>query len=87
MFQFIRLVPGSYAVRAELPGFRPAVSENVVVNADSTARVDLRLEPGNVTDSITVTAETPLLDTASTFNQTKISDTSPEKKKELIESL
>ena len=33
-FQFIRLVPGTYTVKADLAGFRPAVQENVVVNAD-----------------------------------------------------
>ena len=28
-FQFLRLVPGTYTVRAELQGFRPAVQENI----------------------------------------------------------
>jgi hypothetical protein len=31
-------------VRADLSGFRPIVRENVVVNADATARADLKLE-------------------------------------------
>ncbi len=31
-FQFLRLVPGTYTVRAELPGFRPALQENIVVD-------------------------------------------------------
>src|SRR5262249_2941551 len=43
-FQFLRLVPGTYTVKAELEGFRTAVLENIVVNADVTARVDLKLE-------------------------------------------
>lgn len=81
VFQFIRLVPGSYSVRAELGGFRAAVRENVLVNADAAARVDLRLEVGDITDTITVTGEAPLLDTTSTFNQTifdrQILDTLP----------
>ena len=46
-YQFIRLVPGNYGVRAELPGFRSTVRETIAVNADVTARVDLRLEVGN----------------------------------------
>src|SRR5436189_5213282 len=45
-FQFIRLVPGVYIVKADLAGFRSAAQENVVVNADVTARVDLKLEIG-----------------------------------------
>src|SRR5258707_14766724 len=43
-YQFIRLVPGAYTVKAELEGFRSAVQENIVVNADVTARVDLKLD-------------------------------------------
>ena len=47
-FQFIRLVPGVYTVKADLAGFRSAVQENIVVNADATARVDLKLEIGTL---------------------------------------
>jgi len=43
-FQFLRLVPGTYAVKAELAGFRATVRDNVVVNADVTVRVDLKLD-------------------------------------------
>src|SRR5438046_1864499 len=43
-YQFTRLVPGTYSVRAALTGFRTSVQEGIVVNADVTARVDLRLE-------------------------------------------
>jgi hypothetical protein len=44
-YQFNRLVPGTYRVRASLTGFRAAVQEAIVVYADATARVDLRLGP------------------------------------------
>src|SRR5437773_7619091 len=47
-FQFLRLVPGAYTVRAELQGFRQATQEAIVVNADFTARVDLKLEIGTL---------------------------------------
>src|SRR5713226_761763 len=33
-YQFLRLVPGTYGVRAELQGFRPAEQRNIIVNAD-----------------------------------------------------
>ncbi|MBI4471270.1 MAG: TonB-dependent receptor [Acidobacteria bacterium] len=69
LYQFIRLVPGTYTVRAELPGFRAAVHEGIVVNAQVTVRVDLVLEVGELTDTVTVTGEAPLLDTASVLNQ------------------
>lgn len=72
-FQFIRLVPGSYTVRAELTGFRPALQENVVVNADATARVDLKLAIGTLEEAIVVTGDSPLLDTTSALKQTVLS--------------
>src|SRR5437899_12428387 len=41
-FQFIRLVPGTYTVKAELGGFRSATQENIVVNADEIGRASCR---------------------------------------------
>src|SRR5712692_8886608 len=72
-FQFIRLVPGTYTVKAELEGFRSAVQENIVVNADVTARVDLKLEIGTLSEGVTVKGESPLLDTTSALKQTVLS--------------
>ena len=72
-FQFIRLVPGVYIVKADLAGFRSAAQENVVVNADVTARVDLKLEIGALSEGITVKGESPLLDTTSALKQTVLS--------------
>src|SRR5260221_10728810 len=68
-YQFLRLVPGTYAVKAELQGFRRAAQDKLVVNADVTVRADLRLEVGSVEESITVTGQSPLLDTTSALNQ------------------
>lgn len=72
-YQFPRLVPGAYAVKAELPGFKTTVQENVAVSADVTARVDIRLELGQVSENIVVSGEAPLLDTSSALNQTVLS--------------
>jgi hypothetical protein len=72
-FQFLRLVPGTYTVKAELAGFRSALLENIVVNADATARVDLKLEIGTLEEGIIVTGESPLLDTTSALKQTVLS--------------
>src|SRR5439155_2048133 len=69
-FQFLRLVPGTYTVKADLQGFRPAVQTDVVVNADATARVDLKLEIGTLEEGVTVKGESPLLDTTSALRQT-----------------
>src|ERR1700687_3346755 len=73
VFQFIRLVPGTYTVKAELAGFRSATQENIVVNADATARVDLKLEIGSLQEGITVKGESPLLDKTSALKPTGLS--------------
>src|SRR6185436_20580540 len=54
-YQFIRLVPSTYSVKAELSGFRSALRDNVTVNAQVTVRVDLILQVGEVSDTVTVT--------------------------------
>jgi len=68
-YEFTRLVPGTYSVKAELTGFRPAALQNLAVNADFTVRADLILTVGNVSDEVTVTGESPMLDTTSALNQ------------------
>jgi len=72
-FQFQRIVPGEYIVKAELQGFRPAEQRGIVVNADQTSRADLKLEIGSMQEGVTVTGEAPLLDTTSALKQTVIS--------------
>jgi hypothetical protein len=58
------LPPGKYSVTVEAPGFKRLVRENLILNISQTATVDLTLEVGGVTEQVTVTAETPLLETA-----------------------
>ena len=74
-YQFLRLVPGTYAVKAELQGFRRAAQDKIVVNADVTVRADLKLEVGSIEESITVSGQTPLIDTTSALNQTVLTRT------------
>ncbi len=69
-YQFLRLVPGTYIVRAQLQGFRTVEQQNIVVNADATARADLMLPIGQLEDAIVVTGAAPLLDTTSALKQT-----------------
>ena len=57
-------------MRATLAGFRPAEQRDIIVNANSTARVDLGLAIGSLEEGVTVTAEAALLDTTSALRQT-----------------
>lgn len=54
---------GTYSIRAELAGFRPAVREGVVVNLGTSVKVDFQLELGNLQEEVVVTAAAPLVET------------------------
>src|SRR5229473_7272268 len=57
------LPPGTYTVTAELSGFKRASRAGIDVIVNTTERVDLVLQPGNVLETVTVEAETPILQT------------------------
>ena len=60
-FRFLNLSPGGYNMRAELSGFGAAAREGVRVSVGANADVTMTLNP-SITESITVTAQAPLLD-------------------------
>ena len=72
-YQFLRLVPGTYIVKATMSGFRPVEQRNIGVNADATARADLSLSIGQLEEGVVVSGEAPLLDTTSALRQTVLS--------------
>ena len=69
-YRFDRLPPGSYTVKFELQGFRTIEHADIRVSAAFVATVNAKLEVGNVTESITVTGESPTVDTRSNVQQT-----------------
>jgi outer membrane receptor protein involved in Fe transport len=71
-YSFTNLPPGVYNVTIEQPGFRKVLREKVEVLVNSTIRVDVALEVGNVSEQIIVTAEAPLLQTDRTDTGRKI---------------
>ncbi|MFB3826778.1 MAG: carboxypeptidase regulatory-like domain-containing protein [Bryobacteraceae bacterium] len=62
-YVFPTLEPGTYRVAVELTGFRTAVKEGVNLLVNTTVRADLTLQPGAVSESVTVMAEVPILQT------------------------
>jgi outer membrane receptor protein involved in Fe transport len=54
---------GIYAVMVEHPGFKKEERRNIEVLTNSTTRVDLQLQPGNVSETIEVTGAPPALQT------------------------
>lgn len=62
-YVFPDLPPGTYTVTAEQPGFKRASRASIDVIVNTTQRVDLDLQPGDVSQTVTVEAETPILQT------------------------
>ena len=60
-FRFLSLSPGTYSVKAELAGYGSATRSGIGVRVAQNADVTMTLNP-SVSESITVTAEAPLLD-------------------------
>ncbi len=57
------LRPGSYELTAEGKGFKKYVRQGVTVQVGQTAGINITLEVGAVSETVNVTAETPLLET------------------------
>jgi hypothetical protein len=59
------LPPGRYSVVAELRGFKTLTQSNIAVGVDQKIRIDVKLEVGAMTESVSVTAEAPLIQMSS----------------------
>src|SRR6185437_3283533 len=55
------LPPGVYSVRAELSGFKPSITKDIVLLANRSARVNIVLSPGSVSQTVEVTASAPTI--------------------------
>jgi hypothetical protein len=64
-FLIDKLAPGTYDVTVEQPGFRKQVAADVKLAVEQVGRVDFALTAGGVADQVTVTGQTPVIDTAS----------------------
>lgn len=63
-YQATFLIPGIYRISVAMPGFKEMVRDGVEVRVNDRLEVNLALEIGASEQTITVTAETPLLNTA-----------------------
>jgi hypothetical protein len=61
-YTFLSLPAGEYEVRAEAPGFRTTVKSGIVLQIERTALVDFDLTVGQVTETVSVTAEAPVIE-------------------------
>jgi len=61
LFEF--LSPGAYTVEVRAAGFKTFTRENITLELARQLRIDVPVEPGQVTESINVAAQAPLVDT------------------------
>ena len=71
---------GKYQVSAEAPGFQQTIQKNLQLNLQGRLNVDLTLQPGAVSETVTVTTAPPMLQTQSSavgqvFSTQSINDT------------
>ena len=69
-YRFDRLVPGTYSVKFELQGFRNVERPDVRISAAFVATINAKMEVGSVSETITVTGESPTVDVRSNLQQT-----------------
>ena len=67
-FQFLSLAPGTYKITAEAQGFRKHEA-TVTLQTNQTLNVPMSLEVGAITEQTTVSAASPLVNTAETRNE------------------
>jgi hypothetical protein len=65
IYQALYLPLGMYRITAEAAGFKRVVRDNIEVRVNDRLEINLMLEVGAVSESVTVEAETPLLETTS----------------------
>jgi hypothetical protein len=64
-YQAPYLLPGTYQVTAEATGFKRFVRDGVILRVNDNIQIDIELEVGTMDQTVTVSADAPLLDTNS----------------------
>lgn len=62
-YTFPNLTPGTYSVTITSKGFKKEVRAGIDVAVNTTTRVDIVLQPGAVTETVTVTGAPPIMET------------------------
>jgi outer membrane receptor protein involved in Fe transport len=74
LFSLPRLPVGVYSLTMEKQGFKTAKRENVTVNVGSILTLDITLEVGGVTETVTVTGDVGAVETARSQTSTVVND-------------
>ena len=80
VYGFPDMPPGTYEVAVEMAGFKREVRGGIILEANTSPRVDLQMVPGDVTQTVEVTAAAAVL-------QTERADTGRSMDQQLVEEL
>ena len=72
-YMFADLPVGRYQVTYELAGFQRLIREDIQLSAGFSAALNVILKVGGVEESVTVSGESPVVDTSSTTNSVNLS--------------
>jgi hypothetical protein len=73
-YRIVDLRAGVYAVTFSLPGFSTFKRDGISLTGTFTASINVELRVGNLAETITVSGETPIVDTQSVKQQTTIAN-------------
>ena len=62
-FKVLELPPGTYEIRVTKTGFRPVVAQNITINTGVDVKQDIRMDVGDVSQTVTVEAQAATIDT------------------------
>ena len=71
-YTFPNMQPGVYSIGVEASGFKKTQQSNINLLNNTTVRVDITVQPGEVTQTVTVTEAPPLLQTDRADISTKL---------------
>ena len=74
LFRVVGLPPGTYSVTFALPGFQQFKRDGVELTGAFVAQIDANLSVGGVTETITVSGASPIVDVQSIRRQTTITN-------------
>jgi hypothetical protein len=61
LYSFVNVLPGRYRIEVEKTGFKRTTRPEVIVDVGQSVRIDLTMQVGDMTQTVEVTGETPLL--------------------------
>ena len=69
-YRIISLRPGTYTVTFSLPGFSTVIRQGIELTSNFTATVTAEMKVGAIEETVTVTGESPIVDTQSITTRT-----------------